>query len=64
MVSLAYKILSKILANRLRRVLPAIISDNQFVFIEGWQILDGILVANEVVAWAKKNKSTADVVKD
>lgn len=64
MVSLAYKILSKILANRLRRVLPAIILDNQFVFIEGWQILDGILVANEVVAWAKKNKSTADVVKD
>lgn len=49
-----YKVLSKILANRLRKVLPNIISENQTAFVKGIQILDGILIENELVDKAKK----------
>ena len=39
-----YKILAKILANRLKNVLPKVISDNQSVFVAGKHIQDNILV--------------------
>lgn len=48
----------KILANRLKKVLPKIISKTQSTFIKERQILDGPLIVNEVMDWAKrKNKS-------
>jgi len=48
LVGSLYKILAKVLANRLRSVIGSIISDSQSAFIRGRQILDGILVANEI----------------
>ena len=41
-----YKILAKVLANRLRRVLPEIGSDIQGAFVDGRQILDSVLIAH------------------
>jgi len=56
LVGSLYKILAKVLANRLRLIIGSVISDTQTNFIKGHQILDGILVANEVVDEARKCK--------
>ena len=42
-----YKLLSKILANRLKLVLDNVISESQNSFVGGRQILDSVLIANE-----------------
>jgi hypothetical protein len=55
LVGCMYKILSKLLANRLRMIIGRVVSETQTTFMKGRQILDGILIANEVVDEAKKN---------
>ncbi|XP_058198316.1 uncharacterized protein LOC131313831 [Rhododendron vialii] len=55
MVGWIYKILSKLLVNRLRVHIPSVIGEAQAAFIGGKQILDGVLVANEVIhCWKNK----------
>jgi len=56
LVGSMYKILAKVLANRLRSIIGSVISDSQSALVKGRQILDGILVANEVVDDARKHK--------
>ena len=56
LVGSMYKILAKVLVNRLCFVIGSVISDSQSAFIKGRQILDGILVANEAVDEARKCK--------
>jgi len=51
-----YKILAKILANRLRQFIGSVVSEVQSAFVKNRQILDGILIANEVVDEARKLK--------
>jgi exonuclease III len=51
-----YKILSKLLANRLKRVLGKLISICQSAFLPQRQILDGVVVLNELIDLTKRRK--------
>ncbi|XP_074298841.1 uncharacterized protein LOC141629796 [Silene latifolia] len=51
-----YRIASKCLANRLKLVIPSIISDSQQAFVPGRLMSDGCLVAHEVLHYINKTK--------
>ncbi|XP_068328277.1 uncharacterized protein [Pyrus communis] len=53
----SYKILSKILANRLKVLLPKIISPSQNAFVAGRQIQDCIGIAHEMFHYLKGRKA-------
>lgn len=44
-----YKVVSKIIANRLKLLLPRIISDNQSAFVKGRLLMENVLLAKELV---------------
>jgi len=50
-----YKIVAKLLANRIRKVMPSIIEETQFAFIEGRHLLQSVLITNEIIDEARKN---------
>ena len=56
LVGSLYKVLAKVIANRLRQVIGSVVSEAQSAFVKNRQILDGILIANEVVDEARKCK--------
>lgn len=51
-----YKVISKVLAIRLSKVLESIISENQSAFIGGSQLIDTVVTLNEVIEDTKEKK--------
>nr|GEX99612.1 RNA-directed DNA polymerase, eukaryota [Tanacetum cinerariifolium] len=58
-----YKIIAKILANKLVSVLGDIVSEVQSAFVADRQILDGPFILNEIMQWCKRKKKQTLVFK-
>ncbi|GKA24355.1 RNA-directed DNA polymerase, eukaryota [Tanacetum coccineum] len=58
-----YKIIAKILANRLSLVILDLISDVQSTFVSNRQILDDPFILNELLSWCKYKKIKAMIFK-
>ena len=55
--SVIYKVVSKVLTNRLKCILPSVISENQSAFQAGMVITDNILMAFETLHYMKHHQS-------
>jgi hypothetical protein len=58
-----YKIITKLIANRLKPLLPTLISPEQIGYVEVRQILGGIIMAHELVHSLKYTKSPGMILK-
>lgn len=58
-----YKLLAKVLARRLERVMNSIITPAQSAFLKGRHLVDGVLAINELVDYAKKAKKECLIFK-
>lgn len=56
LVGCMYKILAKVLANRVKQVLPSVIDEKQSAFLEGRNMLNSVLVVNKVIDEARRMK--------
>jgi hypothetical protein len=58
-----YKILAKVLANRLASVIGKLIPKTQSAFLKGRQLVEGVVVVNEVIDYAKKVGKSCMILK-
>lgn len=57
--NVSYKIISKILVGRLKKILPDIVSETQAAFIPGRNIMDNVIIAHEMLHSLKHQKRWA-----
>lgn len=63
LIGIINKIVSKVLAIRLKPIIGSVISDTQSGFIANRSITDGPLMVNEIISYLKKVKKSAMLLK-
>lgn len=63
LIGCIHKLISKLLATRMKSVIGPLISQCQSTFLANRQILDGVLAINEIVDLARKKKEDCLVMK-
>jgi len=58
-----YKVITKIIAARLKPILPFLISTEQSRYVEGRQIMDSVILAHEVVHSLKSSRTPGMLIK-
>ena len=58
-----YKIISKLIANRLKPLLPSLISPKKSGFVEGRKILDGVILVHEMLHSLKSTRNPSMMIK-
>ena len=58
-----YKVISKVISNRLKPLLPLLIFPKQTGYMEGRQILGGIILTHEIIHSLKQNKKAGMLLK-
>ena len=59
LVGVFYKIITKVLAGRMKEVLSLVIDEDQSAFLRNRGMLDSVLIANEVVEEVRRNRRSA-----
>jgi hypothetical protein len=59
----SYKILTKIIANRIKKILPVIIPENQGGFVKGRHIVDNIILVQEALHSSIRRKDKGMIIK-
>ena len=63
MCNTSYKLITKLIANRIKKILPVIILENQGGFIKGSKILDNIVLVQEAIHSSCHRKEKGMVIK-
>ncbi|GJR61889.1 RNA-directed DNA polymerase, eukaryota, reverse transcriptase zinc-binding domain protein [Tanacetum coccineum] len=63
LIGCQYKVIAKVLANLLSKVVNSVVSEVQTTYIKGRQIIDGPLMANEIISWASKRHKQLFILK-
>ncbi|KAK3205179.1 hypothetical protein Dsin_019225 [Dipteronia sinensis] len=63
LVGSMYKLLAKVLANRLKKVLNIVIGEAQMAFVESCQILDSFVIAEEIIQLWKRDSEGGLLIK-
>ncbi|WRX31361.1 Reverse transcriptase domain - like 10 [Theobroma cacao] len=63
LVDSLYKIVAKILANRIKWVIGDVVGNNQFAFVKGRQLTDAVLIANELINLIRKERTGGMIMK-
>ena len=62
-VACVYKVIAKVLARRLKGVMPGLVGETQCAFVSGRHISDCALIACEAMHWMKQKKKAGVVIK-